>query len=44
MDCLEHVVDRALREFVQRHTQKDLVELRGKIQFADDSEALREGR
>jgi Arc/MetJ family transcription regulator len=40
------VVDRALREFVQRHTQKDLAELRGKIQFADDYDykALREGR
>lgn len=40
------VVDRALREFVQRRTQKDLSELRGKIQFADDYDykALREGR
>lgn len=40
------VVDRALREFVRRRSQKDLRELRGKVQFADDYDhkALREGR
>jgi Arc/MetJ family transcription regulator len=42
----KEVVDRALTEFVQRHTRKDLLELRGKIQFADnyDYMALRKGR
>jgi len=42
----KEVVDRALSEFVQRHTRKDLLELRGKIQFADnyDYKAMREGR
>lgn len=30
------VVATALFEFVQRHTRKDLKELQGKIQFADD--------
>lgn len=42
----KEVVDRALSEFVQRHTRKDLLELRGKIQFADnyDYRALRKGR
>ncbi|MCW3488596.1 type II toxin-antitoxin system VapB family antitoxin [Dethiobacter alkaliphilus] len=30
------VVNKALSEFVQRHTRKDLRELQGKIQFADD--------
>lgn len=40
------VVDRALQEFVQRHTRKDLSELRGKIQFCDnyDYKALRKER
>ncbi|MBT9148069.1 MAG: hypothetical protein DDT32_01838 [Syntrophomonadaceae bacterium] len=40
------VVERALLEFVQRHTRKDLTELQGKIQFADnyDYKALRKGR
>jgi len=40
------VVDKALREFVQRRIKKDLRELRGKMQFADDYDykALREGR
>jgi Arc/MetJ family transcription regulator len=40
------VVDRALAEFVQRHTRKDLNELQGKIQFADnyDYKAMRKGR
>jgi Arc/MetJ family transcription regulator len=40
------VVDSALREFVQRRTQKKLAELQGKIHFADgyDYKALREGR
>ena len=42
----KEVVDRALSEFVQRHTRKDLLELRGKIQFADnyDYRAMRKGR
>jgi len=42
----KEVVDRALSEFVQRHTRKDLLELRGKIQFADnyDYKAMRKGR
>ncbi len=40
------VVDRALLEFVERRTRKDLAEIRGKIQFADgyDYKAMREGR
>lgn len=40
------VVNRALVEFVQRHTRKDLNELQGKIKFADnyDYKALRKGR
>jgi Arc/MetJ family transcription regulator len=40
------VVDRALFEFVHRYTRKDLKELQGKIQFADnyDYKALRKGR
>ena len=40
------VVDRALVEFVQRHTRKDLNELQGKIKFADnyDYKAMRKGR
>lgn len=32
----KEVVDRALFEFVQRRSRKDLAELRGKIKFADD--------
>lgn len=40
------VVEKALFEFVQRHTRKDLSELQGKIQFADnyDYKAIRKGR
>jgi Arc/MetJ family transcription regulator len=40
------VVDRALAEFVQRHTRKDLNELQGKIQFNHnyDYKAMRKGR
>jgi Arc/MetJ family transcription regulator len=40
------VVDRALFEFVQRHMRKDLAQLQGKIQFAEnyDYKALRKGR
>ena len=40
------VVDRALSEFVQRHMRKDLAELQGKIQFADnyDYKEIRKGR
>lgn len=30
------VVEQALREYVARHTRKDLSELRGKIRFAED--------
>ncbi len=39
-------VERALLEFVQRRTRKDLTELQGKIKFADDFnyKANREGR
>ncbi len=29
----KEVVERALREFVERHSRKDLLELRGKILF-----------
>ncbi|MEW5954299.1 MAG: type II toxin-antitoxin system VapB family antitoxin [Bacillota bacterium] len=41
----KEVVDRALVEFVQRHTRKDLKELQGKIEFADnyDYKAMRKG-
>lgn len=40
------VVEKAIIEFVERRTRKDLKELRGKIQFADDYDyrAMREGR
>jgi len=40
------VVEQAMMEFVQRRTRKDLMDLRGKIQFADgyDYLAMREGR
>ncbi|MCR3921275.1 MAG: type II toxin-antitoxin system VapB family antitoxin [Firmicutes bacterium] len=40
------VVDRALVEFVQRHTRMDLNELQGKIKFADDYDykSMRKGR
>jgi len=40
------VIDHALREFVRMHKQKDLRDLRGKIEFYDDYDykALREGR
>ncbi len=40
------VVDKALAEFVQRRTRRDLLELEGKIHFIDgyDHKALREGR
>ncbi len=39
-------VERALLEFVQRRTRKDLAELQGKIKFADDYDykTKREGR
>ena len=39
-------VDRALREFIVLHSRKDLLELKGKIQFAEgyDHRGLREGR
>lgn len=42
----KEVVNRALLEFVQRHTRKDLAELQGKIRFAEeyDYKAKREGR
>lgn len=30
------LIDRALREFIQRRRMKDLRELRGRIAFADD--------
>lgn len=40
------VVEQAIQEFVARRTRKDLLELRGRVQFADDYDykALREGR
>ena len=40
------VVERALQEFVAIHSRKDLLDLCGKIRFADnyDYKALREGR
>ena len=40
------VVNRALSEFVQRHTRKDLAQIQGKIQFDDDYDykAMRKGR
>lgn len=42
----KEVVEKALMEFVDRRTRKDLRDLRGKIQFADDYDykAMREGR
>jgi len=41
----KEVVELALVEFVQRHTRKDLQELQGKIQFADnyDYKTMRKG-
>ena len=40
------LVDRALLEFVERRTRKDLAEIRGMIRFADDYDykAMRKGR
>jgi Arc/MetJ family transcription regulator len=40
------LVDRALREFVERRKRKDVRELRGKISFRPgyDYKALREGK
>ena len=40
------VIDSALREFVEIRSRKDLLDLRGQIQFAHnyDYKALREGR
>lgn len=42
----KEVVNVALEEFIQRHSQKNLLDLAGKIQFADDYDykAMREGR
>ncbi|MCL1914421.1 MAG: type II toxin-antitoxin system VapB family antitoxin [Eubacteriaceae bacterium] len=42
----KEVVELAIQEFVQKRTRKDLSELRGKIQFADDYDyaAIRKGR
>jgi len=42
----KEVVNRAIQEFVQRRSRKDLAELEGKIKFADgyDYRAGREGR
>ncbi|MDR0498873.1 MAG: type II toxin-antitoxin system VapB family antitoxin [Holophagales bacterium] len=41
----KEVIDKALREFVEIHSRKDLLELRGQIKFSDnyDYKALREG-
>ena len=40
------VIELAINEFIQRRTQKSLLELRGAIQFMDeyDYKALREGQ
>lgn len=40
------VVEKAIKEFVERRTRKDLKELRSKIKFASDYDyrALREGK
>ena len=42
----KEVIERALQEFIATHSRKDLSELRGQIQFADDYDykALREER
>jgi len=42
----KEVVEKALIEFVERRTRKNLKELAGKIKFADgyDYKAIREGR
>lgn len=42
----KEVVEKALTELVDRRTRKDLKDLRGKIQFADDYDykAMREER
>lgn len=42
----KEVVEKALMEFVERRSRKDLKELRGKIQFSDDYDykAMREGQ
>ncbi|MCL2810392.1 MAG: type II toxin-antitoxin system VapB family antitoxin [Clostridia bacterium] len=42
----KEVVEQAVLEFVQRRARKDLLDLRGKIQFSDgyDYLAMREGR
>jgi len=40
------VIDRALREFVEIHSRKNLLDLRGQVVFEDsyDYKALRQGR
>jgi Arc/MetJ family transcription regulator len=42
----KEVIDAALREYVETHSRKNLLELRGQIQFADnyDYKAARKGR
>ena len=42
----KEVVERAMIEFVENRSRKDLKDLRGKIQFADgyDYKAMREGQ
>jgi len=42
----KEVVEQAIQEFVARRTRKNLLELQGRIQFAEgyDYKALREGR
>jgi len=42
----KEVVNLALQEYVENHSRKDLLDLFGKIEFADgyDYKALREGR
>lgn len=42
----KELVERALREFVEKHRRKDIRELRGKISFQPgyDYKRLREGR
>ncbi|MDR2560424.1 MAG: type II toxin-antitoxin system VapB family antitoxin [Holophagales bacterium] len=49
LSCLKtkkDVINRALREFVEIHSRKNLLDLRGQVLFEDgyDYKALREGR
>jgi len=46
LETKKEVVEKALKEFVECRTRKDLRELRGKIKFAEnyDYKAMREGK